>query len=72
MSIFYTYFIPIFWLVFHNSYDINKCLTLLSFLFAIRTKSEALRQYEAKIKKKKKTNSTCNISYCISIFSAIE
>ena len=42
MIIFYTHFIFIFWLVFHNSYDLNKCLTPL-FIFEIRTKSVALR-----------------------------
>ena len=47
MGIFYTHFIPIFWLVFCSFYDISV-LTPLSFLFVIRTKSRALRQYEAK------------------------
>ena len=29
ISIFYTHFIPIFWLVFHIFYDINKCFNTL-------------------------------------------
>ena len=39
-------------LVFRSFYYINKFLTKFSFIFVFRTKSKALRQYEAKTKQK--------------------
>ena len=48
LSIVYTHFIPILWLVFEVFMILISVLTPFSFLFAIRTKSEALIQYEAK------------------------